>query len=196
MPAENISSPNRANDHRPIVGALICFTIALLLLLTLGWKGILSGICLSIAGLLLAFDETAMGVTVILTLGICQFLNPALDGARSSILRGECQSNIREITLAIHDYQDDHGILPPICSRDKDRKPLHSWRVLLLPYLNENELYQRIDHSKPWDHPSNLPLHDLMPAIFECPSLNYHSKWGSIGKHTNYVACSDLPPWN
>jgi hypothetical protein len=47
---------------------------------------------------------------------------------------------------------------------------MHSWRVLILPFLNESALYRRYDFSAPWDGPHNIKLLGEMPAVFACPS--------------------------
>jgi prepilin-type processing-associated H-X9-DG protein len=53
---------------------------------------------------------------------------------------------------------------------DKDGKPLLSWRVLLLPYLEEGDLYKQFRLDEAWDSPHNKPLGDRMPRTFQCPS--------------------------
>ncbi|MEM7559055.1 MAG: DUF1559 domain-containing protein [Planctomycetota bacterium] len=62
---------------------------------------------------------------------------------------------------------------------------LHSWRTLLLPYMEEQELYQKIDLTKPWDHPVNAKFNSFQLSIYDCPSANAPS--GS----TTYVVVDD-----
>ncbi len=53
---------------------------------------------------------------------------------------------------------------------DKDGKPLLSWRVAILPYLDQQELYNKFKLDEPWDSPNNKPLIKEMPKTFLCPS--------------------------
>jgi hypothetical protein len=75
-------------------------------------------------------------------------------------------SGMHWIATAMRRYHDQHGRFPPAVVTDADGKPLYSWRVLLLPYLNEEGLYRRFHLNRAWDHPSNRPLLDQMPAAF------------------------------
>ncbi|MCA9013291.1 MAG: DUF1559 domain-containing protein, partial [Planctomycetaceae bacterium] len=61
-------------------------------------------------------------------------------------------------------------------------RPLHSWRTLILPYLEEAALYNSIDLSKPWNHPDNSVALEAMPEAYACPSVNF-----DVG-HTTYLA--------
>ncbi|MGL6195380.1 MAG: DUF1559 domain-containing protein, partial [Thermoguttaceae bacterium] len=67
-------------------------------------------------------------------------------------------------------YHDDYGSLPPAYTVDADGKPLHSWRMLLLPYLEGQSLYEEIRLDEPWDSAYNSQFHDKMPHFFTCPS--------------------------
>ena len=49
---------------------------------------------------------------------------------------------------------------------------MHSWRVLILPFLDEQGLYDLYDFSEPWDGPNNSKLLGKMPRIFHCPGRN------------------------
>lgn len=84
--------------------------------------------------------------------------------------RTQCQSYMRQITLAILNYESEHGHFPPPYVADENGEPMHSWRVLILPYLEEQELYDQFDFSKPWNDPVNLRLASKMPSIYRCPS--------------------------
>jgi hypothetical protein len=82
----------------------------------------------------------------------------------------QCRNNGKRIGLAILNYESVNGHLPPAYSRDESGNPLHSWRVLILPFLDEEVLYNAIDLTKPWYHPDNLALADQMPDWYRCPS--------------------------
>ena len=77
---------------------------------------------------------------------------------------------LRQIALAMHTYHGDHGRLPPAVVRDdKDGRPLYSWRVLLLPYLEQNALQGRFKLDEPWDGPHNKPLAETTPKCYLLP---------------------------
>ena len=89
--------------------------------------------------------------------------------AHHVVRRAACANNLRAIALAMLIYEQEHGTLPPACTRDADGRPLHSWRTLLLPYLEERELYESIDLTKPWDDPVNAAARERMPSVYRCP---------------------------
>lgn len=81
-----------------------------------------------------------------------------------------CAKNMGLIADAISAYVADHGSYPPAYSVDATGKPLHSWRVLILPYLGYPQLYSQIDLTRPWDSPENAALAAQMPREYRCPA--------------------------
>jgi len=77
--------------------------------------------------------------------------------------------NLKFLALALANYESSNGNLPPATILGPDGKPWHSWRVLLLPFLEQMELYQEYDFSEPWDGPRNRKLIDRMPDIYRDP---------------------------
>jgi prepilin-type processing-associated H-X9-DG protein len=84
--------------------------------------------------------------------------------------RAPCVNNQKQITLALFGYEAEKGYFPPAFVADKNGKPMHSWRVLLLPYLDRRDLYEQYDFSEPWNGPHNRLLADKMPPVFACPA--------------------------
>lgn len=68
--------------------------------------------------------------------------------------------------MAMHHYAEAHGRLPTAVVYGADDRPLLSWRVLLLPYLEHNDLFRRFKLEEPWDSPHNLRLLPEMPRTF------------------------------
>lgn len=101
--------------------------------------------------------------------------------ARASVRRVWCASNLKQLAMAMHNYQQYHGCLPPAAITDKDGKPLLSWRVAILPYLDASDLYDEFHLDEPWDSPHNAPLALRTPGRYGCPS-NYEQVSGM----TNY----------
>jgi hypothetical protein len=75
-------------------------------------------------------------------------------------------NSLKQIMLAMHNYADAHGTFPPACSRDDDGKPLLSWRVLILPYLDQGALYKQFHLDEPWDSEHNRTLIEQMPEVY------------------------------
>ncbi|ADG68243.1 protein of unknown function DUF1559 [Planctopirus limnophila DSM 3776] len=108
----------------------------------------------------------ALGVIVALVL----FLMPATRRGREAARRTQCRNNLKQIGLALHNYHDQHGVFPPAFTVDAAGKPLHSWRTLILPYLDQAALYDSIDLSKPWDDPANAHAKETALACYRCRS--------------------------
>jgi hypothetical protein len=106
--------------------------------------------------------------------------------SREGAQRGECVMHMHQIALALWSYQDKHGSLPPAVVRDANGNPAHSWRVLILPYLDAQEIYDKYDFSEPWNGPNNSRLqeefHRAGSQLFYC-ALSHSRPDG-----TNYVA--------
>jgi len=75
-------------------------------------------------------------------------------------------NNLKQLALAMHNYHDKNKELPSATYYDKDGKPLLSWRVALLPYLEQKALYQQFNLDEPWDSEHNKKLLAKMPDVF------------------------------
>ncbi|MFO0906098.1 MAG: DUF1559 domain-containing protein [Pirellulales bacterium] len=120
-----------------------------------------SSILVVVAGILTAVVTAAIVVV---------FVWPLIGSAREAAYRGTCANNLRAISAALKAYHDRHGEYPPPYLVDAAGKPMHSWRVLILPELGEHELYRQYKFTEPWDGPTNFALQMRMPAVFGCPS--------------------------
>src|SRR5918997_1599426 len=83
--------------------------------------------------------------------------------------RIRCLNNLKQIVLALHNYEQAHKALPPAYTVDATGRPLHSWRTLILPYLEQEPLYRAIDLSKPWNDPANARALETTLLVFGCP---------------------------
>ncbi|MGF1578891.1 MAG: DUF1559 domain-containing protein [Gemmataceae bacterium] len=92
--------------------------------------------------------------------------------------RSGSNSNLRHITLAFHDYHDNHGKLPRHAIYDPNGRPLLSWRVLILPFIDQGHLYKEFRLDEPWDSPHNKPLLRKMPQIYVHPDAAFDSSKG------------------
>ena len=98
------------------------------------------------------------------------FLQEPMMVARASAQRTQCAINMKQIGIALHTYHAAHGALPPLYTVDGDGKPLHSWRVLLLPYLEMEELYDQIHLDEPWNSEHNKQFHKVLIPVYYCRS--------------------------
>jgi prepilin-type processing-associated H-X9-DG protein len=112
---------------------------------------------------------------------LVSMLLPAISSARQSARRAQSANNLRTVSIAqqMESNQNKDAISRAIM--DKDGKPLLSWRVALLPYLEMNNLYKMFHLDEPWDSPHNIKLLSTMPAIYRSPL----SKAGAT--KTNYL---------
>lgn len=92
--------------------------------------------------------------------------------AREAARRSQCKNNLKQIGLALQNYADANGgKFPPAYTVDATGKRLHSWRTLILPYLQDiPPWYSKLDFSKPWDDPANAELLKARVPVYQCPS--------------------------
>lgn len=97
-------------------------------------------------------------------------LTPAVQRVRESATRQQSQNQMGRVGLALRVHADaNNGVLPAPAILDKQMKPLLSWRVAVLPYLGEQQLYNDIRKNEPWDSPHNRQFHNRMPAVYHLP---------------------------
>jgi hypothetical protein len=83
--------------------------------------------------------------------------------------RDRAVTTLKQLALALHSYADTYRHFPPFANHSKDGKPLLSWRVHILPYVEEQALYNQFKLDQPWDSPHNKKLIDKMPKIYKSP---------------------------
>jgi len=97
--------------------------------------------------------------------------------------RTQSMNNLKQIALAMHVHYDAYRQLPARANFAKDGKPLLSWRVHILPFIEQNALYKQFNLDEPWDSPTNKKLIARIPPTYVSPL----SKAGKDGK-TTYLA--------
>ena len=106
-------------------------------------------------------------------------LPPALRG-RANAARIAAKVKLRQVGLAMANYEATHRHFPPAVVVENGVK--RSWRVELLPFLDEDELHARYDKTKPWDDPANAAVLAQMPDVYRSP---FDGRGGSL---TSYLA--------
>lgn len=120
---------------------------------------------------------------LLLAVGVGLLLWPAVPRPHGQSLRGRCHSHLRYIGLALNHYHEMHGAYPPAFVADENGRPMHSWRVLLLDYLEYTRLYDQYNFDEPWDSPNNLKVAAETPRVYQCPNAA-----ALPAGHTNYLA--------
>src|SRR5205085_607175 len=90
----------------------------------------------------------------------------------------QCVNNLKQIGLAFHNYADQKDGFPAAAITGPGGKPLLSWRVAILPYIEQQALYQKFKLDEPWDSPHNKELIKYMPTVYACPSRNRDAEPG------------------
>ena len=122
------------------------------------------------------YHQTAIliGIGVfLLNLILFYLLLPTTVSYRESNRYTQCRNNLKQLGLALHNYHDEYGSFPPAYVADENGKPMHSWRVLLLPYIDQKSLYDKYQFDEPWDGPNNSQLLKEFSGylnIYQCPS--------------------------
>ena len=107
----------------------------------------------------------------IATVGIAVgLLLPAVQSAREAGRKAVSMNNLKQIMLTMHNYAASYGSFPPRAIFDKQGKPLLSWRVKMLPYLESQGLYEQFHLDEPWDSEHNKKLIAQMPPQYRNPS--------------------------
>jgi len=176
--------------HQDNLAAELCLPLALLAIVyaiaAFGWRNwyLLPWMLgCAIAALVLGFvsyvgsprgatsPKVQWGVGLIVGVGIPLALllpSTSTNHGRYRAIR-EYDANMRQVALAILHYEREHGRVPPAVVRDAEGRPLYSWRVLVLPYLDAQDLYDEFHLDEPWDSPHNHQFLDRMPNIFKSP---------------------------
>ncbi|HMF15133.1 MAG TPA: DUF1559 domain-containing protein, partial [Gemmataceae bacterium] len=108
------------------------------------------------ATLVVQTDLAALNVTLI----------DAVQKIRDAAKRMQGQNNLKQIALALHNYHDTFGAFPPAAIYDKNGKPLLSWRVMILPFIEQDNLYKEFHLDEPWDSEHNKKLLAQMPPTY------------------------------
>ncbi|MCU0960837.1 MAG: DUF1559 domain-containing protein [Pirellulaceae bacterium] len=117
--------------------------------------------------LTVAFSEDAETLQVVGTP-----LFSAIQAARSRARQMQSMNNLKQIALAMHLYYDKYKQFPAAASYDASGKPLLSWRVHLLPFLEQQALYTQFKLDEPWDSPHNRKLADTVVPTYVDPSAS------------------------
>lgn len=116
--------------------------------------------------------QLPQGGSAVLSMGAVStaLLVPAVQKVREAAARTQDQNNLKQMALAMHNYHDIHKRFPAAAICDKDGKPLLSWRVAILPYIEQDNLYKQFKLDEPWDSEHNKKLIPRMPPLYVVPA--------------------------
>jgi prepilin-type N-terminal cleavage/methylation domain-containing protein/prepilin-type processing-associated H-X9-DG protein len=97
-------------------------------------------------------------------------LLPAVQKVREAAARVSCTNNLHQLGLAFHNYHDPNGSLPSNIRPDALSTVRVRWATYLLPYVEQDNLYRRIDQTRNWSDPVNIPAVSTRIKTFECPA--------------------------
>lgn len=116
---------------------------------------------------------------------VASIVVPTIQSARADALREKRINQFKHIALAMHNFADSFGMLPASAAIVSETgKPLLSWRVAVLPYLEQSELFKQFHTDEPWDSPHNLKLVAKMPDVY---ADSRHEALAAAGKTTYLV---------
>jgi prepilin-type N-terminal cleavage/methylation domain-containing protein/prepilin-type processing-associated H-X9-DG protein len=127
---------------------------------------------------------------------------PAVQKVRSTALKTECTNKLKQIGLALHHYHDNHRRFPAGVSyqKGKDPYPLLSWHAKILPYIEQEPLWQLTQQAfqqdrNAWDNPPHVGLDTVVP-LFSCSSDSrteiVEDARGYQVALTSYLGCEGL----
>lgn len=106
-------------------------------------------------------------VTIVILIAL---LLPATRRSREAARRTQCRNNFKMLGTALHNYHVVCDGFPIAYTQDDSGRRLHSWRMLIVPYIEASNLYDETDFSKPWDDPVNQLDPNREFRVFQCPS--------------------------
>lgn len=98
------------------------------------------------------------------------------------------KNQLRNIGVALHNYHSEYGSFPPAVIVDPETGHRHSWRIVLLPYLDQHAAFRQYRFDEPWNSETNLKLQDFSIFTAPCDDEAHKNHWTSaaavVGQHT------------
>jgi hypothetical protein len=151
------------------------------------WLGMLKTL---LNGLEITHDQSLVTVKYDLPIDagwLMTLVTPMIDDARNQARRTQEMNYVRQVLLAMHNYAAVHGKFPPAVIRNPGQQP-YSWRVALLPYLEQQNLYDQYKFDEPWDSPANLKIAEVAVPFYcsEDGNSNASTIYLVTGKNTAF----------
>ena len=111
-----------------------------------------------------------LAMSCLILVGIVLPLLSGVNAAREAARRAQCVNNLKQIGLAPANYQSAHECFPAAFMPDKDGKPMHSWRVAILPFMEHSLVFNAYNFHVPWNDPANATVGKARISTYLCPS--------------------------
>ena len=134
---------------------------------------------------------------IVVLLGL---LLPAVQQVREAAARAKCLNNLKQLGLALHNFHDTHGTLPPgqVKAPYAQWTANHGWAVFVLPHLEQQQLHDAYDWNQPLGAPANQCVVAYPLKNFWCPSAPYQDRYdtthGLFPSYGGKGACGDYAP--
>lgn len=124
------------------------------------------------ANRLRGFTIVELLVVIAIIAILVAMLLPAIQSAREAARLTQCKNNLRQLGLALQSHDSAHGYFPlgVVATDDNLQNGKHSGFVFLLPFLEENSLFESYDQSQPWTSDANLAVEATRLQVLACPS--------------------------
>ncbi len=103
---------------------------------------------------------------------LVKLLIPAFHQARERAIAAQNKVHLQQLGMAMQFYQQEHGHFPPAAILGKDGKTTHSWRVAMLPYIDDSGVHKEYKFDEPWDSEHNKKLIAKIPKIYRSPNAS------------------------
>src|ERR1700680_211088 len=117
-----------------------------------------------------AFTLIELLVVIAIIAILIGLLVPAVQKVRSAAARLQCQNNLKQIGLALHNYHDTYHAFPSNIRPSSVLSVRERWVTFLLPYLEQNALFNHYNPVLNWSDPANLPVTSTPLRLMQCPS--------------------------
>jgi prepilin-type processing-associated H-X9-DG protein len=123
----------------------------------------------------------AMAICILATVGFMALV--VQHGPNHGAPVMECKNHLKMLALATQNYESTLNRLPPAATRTSKGKPGLSWRIAILPFIEEDKLHEKFALDEAWDGSTNGQFIDSMPYLYRCPEDRLHSD-----RFTSYLA--------
>jgi prepilin-type N-terminal cleavage/methylation domain-containing protein len=139
------------------------------------------------------FTLVELLVVIVIIAGLIALAFPAIQAARATARRSTSQSNLRQLALAVLNYEVQHGHFPTAGRLPGNTVPRVGWITEVLPQLERRDLYDRYDFSKDWYHDNNLAVTQQRISVLIDPSSPTAERWDSLPEAFTVLATGTAP---